>query len=264
MSETLIRLISFGTIFLLIGFLEWKFPYRMLSCRKGFRWLNNLGVFVIDSITARLLLPILAVGMAEYVYAQQTGLFNLLNLPLWLVAPLGFLALDLAVYAQHWASHNVPWLWRLHRMHHADLDFDMSTAVRFHPIEIVGSMIYKIAVVWLLGIHPNVVLLFEVVLNGTALFNHGNFSIPTQLEKVLRWFVVTPDMHRIHHSIRPKESNSNYGFNFPWWDHLFGTYTARPRENPKSMQIGIELFRNENDSALPKLLVQPFVNSRSN
>ena len=179
-------------------------------------------------------------------------------MPLWLAAPLGFLLLDLAIYAQHWASHNVPLLWRLHRMHHADLDFDVSTALRFHPMEIVGSMVYKIALVWALGIHPVVVLVFEIVLNGTALFNHANFSIPAKLERVMRWFVVTPDMHWVHHSIRPEETNSHYGFNFPWWDRLFGTYVAQLKANPQSMPIGIELFRTESDSALHKLLIQPF------
>ena len=262
MSEAVVRLLSFGAIFVVVGLLEWKYPFRTLSHRKGFRWLNNFGVLVVDSIAVRLLLPILAVGVAEHVYSQQSGLFGLLEFPLWLAAPLGFLLLDLAIYAQHWASHNLPLLWRLHRMHHADLDFDMSTALRFHPIEIVGSMIYKIAVVWALGIHPMVVLVFEVVLNGTALFNHANFSIPAKAERVLRWFVVTPDMHRVHHSIRPEETNSNYGFNFPWWDRLFGTYVAKPKDNAQTMPIGIELFRQEGDSSLPKMLIQPFVSGR--
>jgi sterol desaturase/sphingolipid hydroxylase (fatty acid hydroxylase superfamily) len=258
MSEFFVRLTSFAAIFALVGFLEWKYPFRQLACRKGFRWLNNMGLVVIDSLALRILLPVLAVGVAEHVYSQEGGLLGWLNMPLWLAAPLGFLLLDLAIYAQHWASHNVLLLWRLHRMHHADLDFDVSTALRFHPIEIVGSMVYKIALVWALGIHPAVVLVFEIVLNGTALFNHANFSIPAREEKVIRWFVVTPDMHRVHHSIRPEETNSNYGFNFPWWDRLFGTYVAQPKGNPQTMPIGIELFRTESDSALHRLLIQPF------
>lgn len=262
MSEAAVRMLSFAVIFVVVGLLEWKYPFRTLSHRKGFRWLNNFGVLVVDSIAVRLLLPILAVGVARHVYSQQSGLFGLLELPLWFAAPLGFLLLDLAIYAQHWASHNVPLLWRLHRMHHADLDFDMSTGLRFHPIEIVGSMIYKIAVVWALGIHPMVVLVFEVVLNGTALFNHANFSLPARAERVLRWFVVTPDMHRVHHSIRPEETNSNYGFNFPWWDRLFGTYVAKPKKDARTMPIGIELFRQKGDSSLPKMLIQPFCSGR--
>ena len=258
MSEFLARLVPFVCIFALVGFLEWKYPFRQLACRKGFRWFNNIGLVVVDSLALRIVLPVLAVSVAEHVYSQQGGLLGWLNMPLWLAAPLGFLLLDLAIYAQHWASHNVPLLWRLHRMHHADLDFDVSTALRFHPIEIVGSMVYKIALVWALGIHPAVVLVFEIVLNGTALFNHANFSIPARLERVMRWFVVTPDMHRVHHSIRPEETNSNYGFNFPWWDRLFGTYVAKPKTNPQTMPIGIELFRTESDSALHRLLIQPF------
>lgn len=264
MSESVVRLLAFATIFLVVGFVEWKYPFRVHSCRKGFRWLNNFCILLVDSVALRLLLPILAVGVAEHVYAEQGGLFGVLNLPWWLAAPIGFLLLDLAIYIQHWASHKIPMLWRLHRMHHTDLDFDISTALRFHPIEIVASMIYKIALVWSLGIHPVVVLVFEIVLNGTALFNHANFSIPAKIERVIRWFLVTPDMHRIHHSIRPKETNSNYGFNFPWWDRLFGTYTAQPHDPPQTMPIGLDIFRQESDSALPKLIIQPFVTPKSN
>lgn len=261
MTESMIRLSAFLVIFLVVGLIESRYPFRELSYRKGFRWLNNFGVMMIDSVALRVLLPILAVGVAEQVYANKGGLFGLIGLPIWLTAPLGFLILDLAIYIQHWASHNIPLLWRLHRMHHADLDFDMSTALRFHPIEIVGSMVYKIALVWAFGIHPMVVLVFEVVLNGTALFNHGNFSIPGKFERFMRWFVVTPDMHRVHHSIRPEETNSNYGFNFPWWDRFFGTYVEKSKEDSRTMPIGIEIFRQESDSFLPKLLIQPFVSS---
>ncbi len=259
MSEPIIRLLSFAIIFLVVGLLEWKYPFRTLSLRKGFRWLNNFGILLVDSLALRVLLPVLAVGVAEHVYSNNGGLFGLLNLPLWIAGPIGFLLMDLAIYGQHWASHKIPLLWRLHRMHHTDLDFDISTALRFHPIEIIGSMLFKIALVWALGIHPVIVLIFEIVLNGTALFNHANFSVPCKIERVIRWFVVTPDMHRIHHSIRPKEKNSNYGFNFPWWDRLFGTYVASSLDPPRIMKIGIEVFHRESDSSLVKLLLQPFI-----
>lgn len=262
MSEAVIRALIFASVFSVMGLIEWRLSFRPLAVRKGFRWLNNLGVLVVDILAVRLLLPVLAVGVAADVYAQQGGLFGLLNMPLWLAASLGFLLLDLAIYAQHWASHRVPLLWRLHRMHHSDTDLDVSTALRFHPLEIAGSMLYKMALVWALGIHPGVVLVFEIVLNATAIFNHANISIPHRLERLLRGVVVTPDMHRVHHSIRPSETNANYGFNFPWWDRVFGTYVARPMDDPQSMPIGIEAFRAEADSALAKLLLQPFVSER--
>ncbi len=187
------------------------------------------------------------------------GLFNQLQLPYWLVVIISVLLLDLAIYLQHVVFHAIPVLWRLHRMHHTDLDFDVTTGIRFHPIEILLSMGIKLGVVVILGPPAVAVLIFEVLLNGTAMFNHGNVRIWQGLDRVLRWIVVTPEMHRVHHSIIPAETNSNFGFNSPWWDRLFGTYRAQPSAGHLRMTIGIEQFRNIRDLWLDRMLIQPFL-----
>ena len=192
--------------------------------------------------------------MAE---AGGWGLFNALDLPLWLAALLSILLLDLVIYFQHVLFHAVPGLWRLHRMHHADLEFDVTTGLRFHPVEIVLSMVIKLAAVAALGAPAVAVLLFEVVLNATALFNHANIRLPAGVDRVLRWVIVTPDMHRVHHSVIPVETNSNFGFNLPWWDRLLGTYRAQPQAGHAGMTIGIEQFRTRRDLWLDRMLVQP-------
>jgi sterol desaturase/sphingolipid hydroxylase (fatty acid hydroxylase superfamily) len=185
------------------------------------------------------------------------GLLNVFQVPYPLAILLSVLALDLAIYLQHLMFHAVPLLWRLHRMHHADLDFDVTTGARFHPVEILLSMLIKFAVILVLGPPAVAVLVFEVLLNATAIFNHGNVRMPARVDAVLRWLVVTPDMHRVHHSANPRETNSNFGFNLPWWDRLFGTYRAQPQAGHDGMTIGIEQFRTARDLWLDRMLLQP-------
>jgi sterol desaturase/sphingolipid hydroxylase (fatty acid hydroxylase superfamily) len=186
------------------------------------------------------------------------GLFNGLALPLWLAVALSVIIMDFAIYLQHVLIHAVPALWRLHRMHHADLDFDVTTGARFHPLEIILSMGLKLMVVGALGAPAAAVLIFEVILNATSMFNHSNVGLPARLDRAVRLIVVTPDMHRVHHSVIPAETNSNFGFSLPWWDHLFGTYKAQPEAGHAGMTIGIEQFRDGRDLRLDRMLIQPF------
>jgi sterol desaturase/sphingolipid hydroxylase (fatty acid hydroxylase superfamily) len=201
---------------------------------------------------------VLLVGLAVAVQQREWGLFNLVKVPEVLAITLCLLLLDLTIYVQHIVFHRVSWLWRLHRVHHSDLDFDVTTAVRFHPVEIILSMLIKMALVILLGAPPLAVLIFEIVLNLTALFNHGNIFIPVKLDRVLRWGLVTPDMHRVHHSAEPAETNSNFGFNLPWWDYLFRTYCPQPEKGHEEMTVGLDDFRREDKLLLPGLLLLPF------
>ena len=185
------------------------------------------------------------------------GFINDLRLPAWATIVLSIVLLDLAIYLQHVMFHAIPALWRVHRMHHADLDFDTSTGVRFHPVEAILSMLIKLSAVAVLGAPAMAVLIFAVLLNASSMFNHGNLRMPVMLDRYLRWLLVTPDMHRVHHSILPAEANSNFGFNLPWWDRLFGTYRGQPGSGHESMIIGIEQFRHERELWLPRMLVQP-------
>ncbi|MDZ7622574.1 MAG: sterol desaturase family protein [Candidatus Competibacteraceae bacterium] len=258
--ESAIRLGCFSLVLLLMILWEWRRPRRTPSLPRGRRWPANLGIIVVDSVVMRLVFPVLAVGMAGLAADQGWGLFNQLHAPFWPAFIASLLLLDLAIYAQHVVFHRVPWLWRLHRMHHTDLDFDVTTALRFHPLEIVLSMLIKLAVVVALGAPAVAVMLFEVILNATAMFNHGNVRLPLSLDRWLRWVVVTPDMHRVHHSVRVEETDSNFGFNLPWWDRLFGTYRDQPRAGHTGMTIGLEYFRDRRATALPQLLLQPFLN----
>jgi sterol desaturase/sphingolipid hydroxylase (fatty acid hydroxylase superfamily) len=212
---------------------------------------------VIDTILVRLTYPIVAVGLALAAQDSGWGLFNIIEVPVWVAVISSIVILDLAIYLQHVMFHAVPVLWRLHRMHHADQAIDVTTGLRFHPIEIVMSMGVKLAVVLALGPPAVAVLVFEVILNATAMFNHSNVRIPLSIDRVLRLFVVTPDMHRVHHSIDRAETDSNYGFSLPWWDRLLGTYTAQPRKGHDDMTIGIEQFRTVRDQWLDKMLIQP-------
>jgi len=256
--ELAIRLSAAALIFAVMALWEFAAPKRPLSVGRRGRWPHNLGILVIDALTVRVLLPTAAVGAALFAAGNGWGLLHLANLRLSIAALVGFLALDLAIYVQHVVFHKVPWLWRVHRMHHADLDIDVSTGLRFHPIEIVLSLLIKIGVVIALGIPPVAVIIFEVVLNATSLFNHSNVRMPRWLDRVVRLIVVTPDMHRVHHSIERQETDSNFGFNLPWWDRLFGTYRATPRAGHDGMTIGIPLFRDRAELRLDKLLTQPF------
>ncbi len=256
--EPVVRVSAFAGVFFLMVVWETLAPRREWRVRKGYRWPNNLGIVVLNSIALRVLFPAAAVGTAVFVEAQGWGLFRLVDMPYWLMVVLAVIALDFAVWAQHVFFHAVPLLWRLHRMHHADLDFDVTTGLRFHPLEILLSMFIKAGVIVMLGAPALGVLLFEVLLNATSMFNHGNVRLPRGIDRVLRWFVVTPEMHRVHHSWYPNETNSNFGFNLPWWDRAFGTYRAQPRDGHLGMTIGINLFREPRELRLDRLLWQPF------
>jgi sterol desaturase/sphingolipid hydroxylase (fatty acid hydroxylase superfamily) len=261
--ESAIRLVCFLAALLGMMLWEWRRPRRSLSLPRARRWPANLGIIVVDSVVLRLAFPILAVGAAGLAQTWGWGLFHWLEAPFWLACAGSLLLLDLVIYAQHVIFHKVPALWRLHRMHHTDLDFDVTTALRFHPLEIVLSMLIKLVVVVILGAPPVAVLLFEVILNATALFNHGNVRLPERADRALRWLLVTPDMHRVHHSVRPEETDSNFGFNLPWWDRLFGTYRDQPRDGHAGMTIGLEYFRDWRAIRLYGLLLQPFLNPAS-
>jgi sterol desaturase/sphingolipid hydroxylase (fatty acid hydroxylase superfamily) len=256
--EPAIRLVAFLGVFAAMAAAEARWPRRRRSWPRAARWPANIGIVVIDTLLLRLLLPAAAVGTAVLVAARGWGLLPALGLGGWPAAVAGFLALDLAIYLQHRAFHAVPLLWRLHRMHHADLDFDVTTAVRFHPLEILLSMAIKMAVVATVGVPVGAVVAFEVVLAATALFNHANLRLPDAVDAALRRVVVTPDMHRVHHSVRREETDSNFGFNLPWWDRLLGTYRARPADGHGGMTIGLPAFRDRRELGLGRLLTQPF------
>ena len=256
--EPLIRLGAFLGVFALMALWEALAPRRHQAVGRWTRWPSNLGVVVVDTLVVRVLFPTAAVGMALLAGQRGWGLFNLLPVPSWVAVPASVVLLDLAIYAQHVAFHAVPILWRLHRMHHADTEFDATTGVRFHPIEIVLSMVVKFAVVVALGAPALAVLVFEVLLNATSIFNHSNVRLPGRADRILRWLVVTPDAHRVHHSVLRRETDSNFGFNLPWWDRLFGTYRAQPEAGHEGMTIGIEQFRSPADLRLDRMLLQPF------
>lgn len=257
-NETAVRLIAFVGIFAAIALFELLAPRRQQAVARAQRWPSNLGIVALNTLLVRLVFPTTAVALAAIGEAKGWGLFNALGLPGWAAVVLVVILLDLAIYLQHVLVHAVPALWRLHRMHHADLEFDVTTGARFHPIEILLSMVLKLMVITALGAPVVAVLIFEVLLNATAMFNHSNVRLPEGLDRVLRLFVVTPDMHRIHHSVVPREANSNFGFNLPWWDRLFGTYRPDPAAGQVGMTIGIERFRDVSEQRLNRMLTQPF------
>jgi sterol desaturase/sphingolipid hydroxylase (fatty acid hydroxylase superfamily) len=257
-NHSLVRLLAFLSIVTLVGCWEVRAPRRSLSVSKFLRWVNNWLLSIMNSVVLALVFPVLAVGVAILAEKNHWGLFNLLDLPALIGIPLFIVLFDLAIYWQHRIYHMVPWLWRLHRMHHSDPDFDVSTGIRFHPVSIILSMLFKMLVIVALGPAPAAVLLAEIVLNVTAIFNHGNIYIPPKIDGFLRHFLVTPDMHRIHHSVNPDETNTNFGFNFPWWDRLFGTYRGQPRGEHATMEMGIKGFQNPRAQYLDRLLLHPF------
>lgn len=257
--EPAIRLSAFLGIFAIMALWETAAPRRKGTLSRRVRWPGNILIVFLNTAVLRLLFPVAAVGMALAAQGEGWGLFNGLAIPLWLAVVLSVIVMDLAIYLQHVLVHAVPALWRLHRMHHADLDYDVTTGARFHPLEIAVSMLLKLMVVGALGAPPVAVLIFEVVLNATAMFNHANVRIPAAIDRVLRLIVVTPDMHRVHHSILPAETNSNFGFSLPWWDRLFGTYRAQPAAGHLGMTIGIEQFRAPRDQRLDRMLIQPLL-----
>jgi sterol desaturase/sphingolipid hydroxylase (fatty acid hydroxylase superfamily) len=256
--EPAIRMAAFFGI--LIGMAIWELaaPRRRTEIPRLVRWSNNLGLVVLDALLVRFTFPVVAVGLAVIAHKSGWGLLNQFSIPVWVATVLAVLALDFAIYMQHVLFHAVPLLWRLHRVHHADLEFDVTTGVRFHPFEILISMAIKLLLILALGPSAIAVLIFEILLNGTSLFNHSNVHLPLWLDAALRLAMVTPDMHRVHHSILPSETNSNFGFNLPWWDRILGTYLAQPRAGHIGMTVGIEQFRTQRDLWLDRLMFQPF------
>ncbi len=255
--EEAIRLMAFLAVFAAVALWEALAPRRKRSFERRARWPHNLGLLLVDVALVRVFAPGAAIAVAMTAAGSGWGLLNALALPGWAAIAAGIALLDLAIYFQHVMFHAVPALWRLHRVHHADLDFDVTTGARFHPIEILISTAIKCAAIAALGAPVISVFVFEILLNATAMFNHANASLPQRLERWLRWLVVTPDMHRVHHSVRYEESSSNFGFNLPWWDRLFGTYRAQPRLGHAAMTIGVDAFRSSQELRLDRLLVQP-------
>jgi sterol desaturase/sphingolipid hydroxylase (fatty acid hydroxylase superfamily) len=262
MSEQLelsLRLGFFGGVLLLMTIWELLAPRRPLTVRKAPRWASNLGLVVLNVILARFLIPITAVAAAIVAQSRSWGVLHLIDWPDWAEIVVAVLAFDLVIYLQHVMFHAVPLLWRLHVVHHADLDFDVTTGLRFHTLEIVLSAFIKLAAVVVIGPSATAVVVFEVLLNATAMFNHSNIRMPVWLDRRLRWFVVTPDMHRVHHSVIRDETNSNFGFNLPWWDRLLGTYRSQPSAGHEQMTIGVSHLRDERQvERLPGMLRLPF------
>jgi sterol desaturase/sphingolipid hydroxylase (fatty acid hydroxylase superfamily) len=255
-NQTIIRLSAFGAIFAIMATWEVLNPRRPLLFGRGQRWPNNVAIAALNAALVRFTFPSTAALVALSAEQQGWGLLNSIDLPHPVAIIVSIIALDLIIYLQHILFHAAPALWRLHRMHHTDLDFDVTTSARFHPIEILLSMIIKLVAIIALGVSAIGFVIFEVLLNGTAMFNHGNVTIPPTLDRLSRWVVVTPDMHRVHHSIVPQETNSNFGFNLPWWDRLLGTYRAQPAARHENMTIGINQFRDVCDLRLDRMLIQ--------
>ncbi len=256
-NEPVVRMVFFLGVLGAMAIWELSAPRRRIEIPRVVRWTNNLGMVVLDTLIVRFTYPVAAVGLALLADQKGWGLFNMIDAPDWLAIVLAVVLLDLAIYLQHVLFHAVPALWRLHRMHHADVGFDVTTGLRFHPLEILISMAIKMGLVLALGPPAVAVLVFEILLNATAMFNHSNIHLPAKVDRVLRLFVVTPDMHRVHHSVDRRETDSNYGFNLPWWDRLLGTYVAQPRQGHEGMTIGIEQFRSRRDQWMDRLLLQP-------
>ena len=257
--ESTIRLSVFLGVLLLMAIAEALAPKKKRTMPRLMRWLTNFGIVVVDSIVLRLLMPVLAVGAAAWAIKNSTGLLNLVSLPQWLEIVLAVVILDMLIYAQHVASHKIPLLWKFHKVHHADRDIDVTTGARFHPFEIIFSMLYKLLCVVLLGPAVVAVILFELMLNASAMFNHANLSLPKKVDGLMRKLVVTPDFHRVHHSIIHKETDSNYGFFLSVWDQIFGTYIPQPREGHDGMTIGLAEVQSHKPNTLWWCLFAPFI-----
>jgi sterol desaturase/sphingolipid hydroxylase (fatty acid hydroxylase superfamily) len=255
LTESTVRLGSFLVVFAAMALWETLRPFRAQGVGRGARWPHNLGLLAVDVVVLRVVAPGAALAVALAAERGQWGLVHALGLPAWAAVPLAVALLDLAIYMQHVMFHAVPTLWRLHRVHHADLEVDLTTGTRFHPLEILVSTGIKCAAVAAIGAPVVAVLAFEVILNATAVFNHANVSLPRPLDRALRWLLVTPDMHRVHHSMRHEESSSNFGFCLAWWDRVFGTYRPEARGE---LRYGVDAFREPGDSRLDRLLLQPF------
>lgn len=261
-SETVLRLSAFALVFAVMAGLEWLLPKRERREARWGRWLTNLSIVGCGIAIVRLMgfiaAPLVAVGAAMVAEGRGWGVLNALDWPPWLEIVIALLVLDFAIWFQHWASHKVPLLWRVHQMHHADIDIDVTTALRFHPIEIGLSMLYKVGWVVLLGPAPIAVVLFEVILNACAMFNHSNIDLPPTVDRVLRAAIVTPDMHRVHHSVIRREHDSNYGFNLAIWDRLLRTYTDQPEEGHRDMTVGLKPYQSQDPTRLGWCLLLPF------
>lgn len=259
-NETFIRLGVFLGLFALLALIEALAPRRIRTQTRKARWVTNWAITVANTVTLNAMaLPLLAVGAAFDAQSQGWGLFNATSWPTWIEVILVILILDFAIWAQHVITHKVPFLWRLHQVHHADVDIDVTTAIRFHPIEIALSMLLKIGLVYLLGPAALAIVLFEVILNGTAMFNHANIRLPLSVDAVLRRVLVTPDMHRVHHSTLRHEHDSNYGFSLSIWDQMFGTYIPQPEAGHDAMDIGLQ-WQDDRPSRLGWSLKLPFSN----
>lgn len=257
--DLIIRITAFAGIFAVMVVWELMAPRRQWHTSKAKRWVINLALVAVNSLFTRALLASGALGAAVLAGQGEVGLFHQLDWPSWTEVIIAVVVFDLVVYFQHVLMHAVPILWRLHMVHHSDLDFDVTTGGRFHPIEIALSMFIKIGAVILIGASPVAVLMFEVLLNATSMFNHSNVHIPVFVDRVLRWIVVTPDMHRIHHTVIPQETNRNFGFNLPWWDRVLGTYLSDPSKGHEHMTIGLEQYRDPTQLTWLGLVALPFV-----
>ena len=260
LDENSLRLGIFAATFVVMAIAEWVLPKRERSLPKGRRWITNWGIVVLDTVIVRLIMPILPIGVALFATEQGWGLLNWIALPGWLSVLIAFVILDFAIWLQHLLSHIIPVFWRLHQVHHADRDIDVSTALRFHPIEILLSLVYKCVWVIVFGAPALSVFIFEAVLNAAALFNHANVRLSKRADAVLRLLVVTPDMHRVHHSVTPRETNSNYGFNLSIWDRMFGTYIAQPGAGHEDMTIGLNQYQSEKPGQFLWSILLPFRN----
>jgi sterol desaturase/sphingolipid hydroxylase (fatty acid hydroxylase superfamily) len=247
-NEIILRLSFFFGVFAIVALWEWRAPRRTLVLKKSVRWFNNLLIIFINSLILRLIFPTAAVGIAFLAQQNNWGFFNVYQAPLALSVIASVIILDFTVYLQHVIAHSLPLLWRIHRVHHVDLDYDVTTGARFHPLEIILSILVKFSAILLLGVPVIAVIIFEIMLNATAMFNHGNIKLPKKLDKIMRWFLVTPDMHRIHHSIERDETNSNFGFSLTWWDRIFGTYKEQARAGQTGMTIGIHNYTNPKET----------------
>lgn len=260
--ETALRLSVFVSVFLLMAALELIIPRRKLSVSKTRRWLSNISLSFLNTVIARFVIPLAGAGAALLAQERNWGLLNQIDLAPWLGMIIFLLLFDLTIYLQHRMFHLIPFLWRLHRVHHTDQDYDVTTGNRFHPLSILLSGLIKIGLIFVIGPLLISVVIAELLLNATAMFNHSNIRIPSGVDKYLRLFVVTPDMHRIHHSVDGKEHNSNFGFNFPWWDRLFGTYLDQAKVEQQIMNIGIKGFQDSSSYSISKLLIQPLRNPK--
>jgi len=257
-NENIIRLSVFLGGFILMALWETIATKRPQTLNRAQRWPHNLVLVGVNTLLMRLIFPIFPVGVAIWANGEGYGLLNTLSIPNDISIIIAVILLDLAIYIQHVIFHKIPVLWRLHRMHHADMEIDVTTGARFHPIEIGLSLGIKMIVIIILGAPAEAVILFEVILNGASMFNHANVAIPKTIDRALRWVLVTPDMHRIHHSDIRMETDSNFGFNLPWWDRIFGTYRVEPKHGHDGMTIGLPIFRDPKEARLDKLLTQPF------